>query len=133
MFEIIRTIGAVTRTIQLDSNQQFKPLHLNNNLFIYIIRVVENPGMFLAELADHLQIDRATSFRTVQNLVKMDYLSLEDDPENRKIKRVFPTQKARELYPTLHDYEQLQSDQLLKNLTEQEQQTLTALLKKLHY
>ena len=48
MFDIIRTIGAVTRTIQIDSNNHFKELGLNNNLFIYIIRVCENLECFWA-------------------------------------------------------------------------------------
>ena len=73
MFKIIRTIGAATRSIQTVSNETFKPLGLNNNLFIYLIRTVEQPGMFLGELADILQIDRTTSFRTVQKLVKLGY------------------------------------------------------------
>ncbi|HEY4400249.1 MAG TPA: winged helix DNA-binding protein [Lactobacillaceae bacterium] len=133
MFKIIRTIGAITRTIQMDSNEKFRPLNLNNNLFIYIIRVVEQPGMFLAELADSVQIDRATSFRTVKKLTQLGYLTLQDDQDNKKIKRVFPTEKAHTLYPELHAYEAKQSAQLLANLSEKEKETLAQLLDKLHY
>lgn len=66
MFTTIRTIGSVTRAIQTASNHRFKSLKLDNNLFIYVIRVCERPGMFLAELADLLSIDRTTSFRAVK-------------------------------------------------------------------
>ena len=132
MFKIIRTIGAATRSIQTVSNEAFKPLGLNNNLFIYLIRTVEQPGMFLGELADSLQIDRTTSFRTVQKLVKLGYLELKNDQQNLKIKRVFPTTKAKELYPQLHDYEQQSSDVLLKNLSTTERNQLAKLLDKLN-
>ncbi|MFZ2353958.1 MarR family winged helix-turn-helix transcriptional regulator [Paucilactobacillus nenjiangensis] len=132
MFKIIRTIGAATRSIQTVSNETFKPLGLNNNLFIYLIRTVEQPGMFLGELADSLQIDRTTSFRTVQKLVKLGYLELKNDQQNLKIKRVFPTTKAKELYPQLHDYEQQSSDVLLKNLSTTERNQLAKLLDKLN-
>lgn len=117
MFEIIRRIGAITRLIQIDSNQHFKDQKLNNNLFIYIIRTVEQPGMFLGELADSMQIDRTTSFRTVKKLIEMGYLELDNDTENRKIKRVYPTQRAKQIYPELHSYEQVKSDNLLSALT----------------
>ncbi|WP_243682012.1 MarR family winged helix-turn-helix transcriptional regulator [Lacticaseibacillus manihotivorans] len=69
MLDIIRDIGAITRTIQIRSNAEFRPLDLDNNRFIYLIRVCEQPGMFLGALADSIQIDRTTAFRTVKKLV----------------------------------------------------------------
>ncbi|GAB6885931.1 MarR family transcriptional regulator [Streptococcus equinus ATCC 33317] len=133
MFEIIRTIGAITRTIQIDSNNHFKELGLNNNLYIYIIRTCEEPGMFLGELADNVQIDRTTAFRTIKKLVKLGYFELQNDSNNQKIKRVFPTQKALDVYPQLHEYEQKQSDFLLSNLSTEELAKLKELMTKLKY
>ncbi|MBM7642540.1 MarR family winged helix-turn-helix transcriptional regulator [Streptococcus loxodontisalivarius] len=131
MFTIIRTIGGITRTIQADSNKNFKELGLNNNLFIYIIRVCEQPGMFLGQLADAIQIDRSTSFRTVKKLVQQGYLQVENDKDNQKIKRVYPTQKARDIYPQLHQYEKDQSDKLLDKLSSEEKEALAELLLKI--
>lgn len=133
MFEIIREIGAITRSIQNDSNQRFKEDQLNNNLFIYIIRVVERPGMFMGELADSIQADRTTSFRTVKKLVDKGYLELKSDPTNLKIKRVYPTKQAKSYYPKLHAYEQNRSDQLVKNLSGKELDQLKRLMRKLNY
>lgn len=133
MFDIIRTIGAVTRTIQIDSNNHFKELGLNNNLFIYIIRVCEKPGMFLGELADNVQIDRTTAFRTIKKLATLGYFELKKDAINQKIKRVYPTEKAMDIYPQLHEYEQKQSDFLLSNLSTEEIAQLKQLMAKLKY
>lgn len=133
MFDIIRTIGAVTRTIQIDSNNHFKELGLNNNLFIYIIRVCEKPGMFLSELADNVQIDRTTAFRTIKKLATLGYFELKKDAVNQKIKRVYPTEKAMDIYPQLHEYEQKQSDFLLSNLSTEEIAQLKQLMAKLKY
>lgn len=131
MFSIIRRIGTITRTIQMTSNQRFKPLKLNNNLFLYLIRICEKPGMFLGEVADSVQIDRTTSFRTLKKLEKMGYLFLKNDDINHKIKRVYPTQKAWDIYPDLHQYEKEESEKLLSNLNQAEQETLIKLLNKL--
>lgn len=133
MFDIIRTIGAVTRTIQIDSNNHFKELGLNNNLFIYIIRVCEKPGMFLGELADNVQIDRTTAFRTIKKLATLGYFELKKDAVNQKIKRVYPTEKTMDIYPQLHEYEQKQSDFLLSNLSTEEIAQLKQLMAKLKY
>lgn len=133
MFDIIRTIGAVTRTIQIDSNNHFKELGLNNNLFIYIIRVCEKPGMFLGELADNVQIDRTTAFRTIKKLATLGYFELKKDAVNQKIKRIYPTEKAMDIYPQLHEYDQKQSDFLLSNLSTEEIAQLKQLMAKLKY
>ena len=131
MFKIIRTIGDITRTIQIDSNNHFKEFGLNNNLYIYIVRICEQPGMFLGELADNVQIDRTTAFRTIKKLVKLGYFELKKDSVNQKIKRVYPTEKAMDIYPQLHEYEQKQSDFLLSNLSTEEIAQLKQLMAKL--
>ena len=133
MFKIIRTIGAITRTIQIDSNNHFKEFGLNNNLYIYIVRICEQPGMFLGELADNVQIDRTTAFRNIKKLVKLGYFKLKKDSVNQKIKRVYPTEKAMDIYPQLHEYEQQQSDFLLSNLSTEEIAQLKQLMAKLKY
>ena len=133
MFKIIRTIGAITRTIQIDSNNHFKEFGLNNNLYIYIVRICEQPGMFLGELADNVQIDRTTAFRTIKKLVKLGYFELKKDSVNQKIKRVYPTKKAMDIYPQPHEYEQQQSDFLLSNLSTEEIAQLKQLMAKLKY
>lgn len=133
MFKIIRTIGDMTRTIQIDSNNHFKEFGLNNNLYIYIVRICEQPGMFLGELADNVQIDRTTAFRTIKKLVKLGYFELKKDSINQKIKRVYPTEKAMDIYPQLHEYEQQQSDLLLSNLSTEEIAQLKQLMAKLKY
>lgn len=131
MFEIIRDIGAVTRKIQIKSNTEFRQLGLGSNAFIYVIRVCEQPGMYLGALADSVQIDRTTAFRTVKKLVGDGYLKLQSDSADKRLRRVFPTAKARAVYPRLHAFEQASSDQLLAGLSTDERQQLTALLQKL--
>ncbi|MCI1283458.1 MAG: MarR family winged helix-turn-helix transcriptional regulator [Lacticaseibacillus songhuajiangensis] len=131
MFEIIRDIGAVTRLIQIKSNAEFRELGLASNGFIYVIRVCEQPGMYLGALADSVQIDRTTAFRTVKKLVGEGYLALRSDDTDKRLRRVFPTAKAQALYPRLHAFEQVSSDQLLAGLNATERQQLTGLLQKL--
>ncbi|MDY5635896.1 MarR family winged helix-turn-helix transcriptional regulator [Streptococcus orisratti] len=132
-FDIIRTIGAITRTIQMDSNQRFRELGLNNNLYIYIIRVCEEPGMFLGQLADTIQIERTTSFRSVKKLIKLGFFELSSDATNQKIKRIFPTKKALDMYPQLHAYELKHSNYLLSDLSIEEEKQLALLLSRLKY
>ena len=54
-FHIICAIETIIDTIQMDSNQLFRKIEPNHNLYIYIIRVYEEPEMFLGQLADAVQ------------------------------------------------------------------------------
>lgn len=133
MFDVIREIGAITRTIQTHSNATFRELGLDNNRFIYVIRVCEQPGMFMGALADAIQIDRTTAFRTVKKLVADGWLTLREDTSDKRLRCVFPTAKATALYPRLHAFELANSERLLGELTPAEREQLTTLMKKLHY
>lgn len=131
MFEIIRNIGSITRKLQIQSNQKFNSLNLGNNRFIYIIRICENPGMFLGEIADQLSIDRTTAFRTIKNLEKLGYLNTFEDSKDKRLRRIYPTNLASEIYPELHFFEQSSSEKLLQKLNNQEKEQLLQLLKKI--
>lgn len=131
MLDVIRDIGAITRTIQIRSNAEFRSLGLDNNRFIYLIRVCEQPGMFLGALADSMQIDRTTAFRTVKKLVADGWLRLEADASDKRLRCVYPTARAQAFYPKLHAFELAQSDHLLAQLTPSEIKRLTALMGKL--
>ncbi|WP_367334562.1 MarR family winged helix-turn-helix transcriptional regulator [Lentilactobacillus sp.] len=133
MFEIIRDIGAITRKIEINTNAEFRRLGLANNAFIYVIRSYEKPGMFLGELADSVQIDRTTAFRTVRKLVDSGYLRLEDDANDKRLRRVYVTEKGADVYPELHAFEQHSSDTLVSQLTGNEKDELKRLLGKLIY
>ncbi|WP_203624304.1 MULTISPECIES: MarR family winged helix-turn-helix transcriptional regulator [unclassified Lacticaseibacillus] len=131
MFDVIREIGAITRLIQTKSNAEFRGLGLGNNAFIYVIRACEQPGMFMGELADSVQIDRTTAFRTIKKMVAGGWFELRADATDQRLRRVYPTKKAKAVYPRLHAFEQAQSDYLLSGLTPNERTRLTALVKKL--
>lgn len=131
MFEIIRNIGSITRKLQIQSNQKFNSLNLGNNRFIYIIRICENPGMFLGEIADQLSIDRTTAFRTIKNLEKLGYLTTVEDSKDKRLRRIYPTNLASKIYPELHFFEQSSSKKLLQKLNNQEKEQLLQLLQKI--
>ena len=133
MFDVIREIGAVTRKIQTRSNAEFRAVGLDNNAFLYLIRTCEDPGMFIAALADSVQIDRTTAFRTVKKLTAAGWLELRPDASDKRLRRVYPTAKATAIYPRLHAFEQQRSDELLSDLTAAEREQLTTLIKKLKY
>lgn len=130
MIEILRQIGLITRITMSDGNQLFKGIGLNNNQFIYVIRVSENPGITQSELADRIHIDHSTSLRTIQKLERNGFIERRKDAVNKKIRRVYPTKKALSVYPMLHDYEAASASHAVLSLSDEDQRSLNELLDK---
>ncbi|WP_438447614.1 MarR family winged helix-turn-helix transcriptional regulator [Gorillibacterium sp. sgz5001074] len=130
MEDILREVGMIARALDSISNIEFKQAELTKGQYLYLVRICENPGIIQEKLSEMIKVDRTTAARAIQKLEKQGLIDKQDDPDNRKIKRLFPTGKGTALYPFIrreHDY----SNQVaMTGFTEQEAQTLLNLLQR---
>jgi DNA-binding MarR family transcriptional regulator len=73
--------------------------------------------------------DRTTTAKTVKKLVDSNLVRKEHDAHNRKVRRLFVTDKGMELYYQLIKEENYSEMSALNNLTESERVELLRLLK----
>lgn len=124
MIPTLRLMGTLSRIVTNEGNQRFAKYGLNNNQFIYLIRICEQPGLFFSQLADQMKMDRTTNYRAVQNLIKKGYVIKQTHPENKKVRCLYPTSAGQALYSELHAYEQWCADLVGEQLTPGQQQVL---------
>ncbi|WP_276356724.1 MarR family winged helix-turn-helix transcriptional regulator [Cohnella caldifontis] len=128
MKEILREIGMIARALDSISNTEFKEYDLTKGQYLYLVRICENPGFIQEKLAEMIKVDRTTAARAVKKLVMNGFIDRRDDPKNRKIKKLFPTEKGKTVYPLIireHDH----SDRVaLSGFSENEIETLFHLL-----
>ncbi|MEW4368908.1 MarR family winged helix-turn-helix transcriptional regulator [Paenibacillus kandeliae] len=128
MREILREVGMIARALDSISNIEFKEYDLTKGQYLYLVRVCEHPGIIQEKLAEMIKVDRTTAARAVQKLELNGFVEKREDEHNLKIKKLFPTAKAEQVYPMIkreHDH----SDQVaLNGLTEEESDTLLRLL-----
>lgn len=124
MIPTLRLMGTLSRMVTNEGNQRFAKYGLNNNQFIYLIRICEQPGLFFSQLADQMKMDRTTNYRAVQNLIKKGYVRKALHPENKKVRCLYPTAAGKKLYPELHAYEQWCADLVGARLTAGQRQVL---------
>ncbi|HAT54282.1 MAG TPA: MarR family transcriptional regulator [Lactobacillus sp.] len=132
MIDELRQIGTFSRRATASANHEFAPQGLNNNRFQYLLRICERPGLFFDALAADMAVDRTTSFRAVQKLIAEGYVEKRSDAVNKKVRRLYPTDKATVLYPTIHQFEAGVADRTIGSLTPGEQQLLAELLTKIN-
>lgn len=130
MKEILREIGMIARALDSISNIEFKEYDLTKGQYLYLVRICENPGIIQEKIAEMIKVDRTTAARAIKKLEMNGFIVKKDDEHNKKIKKLFPTEKGSNVYPLIkreHDY----SNQMaLEGLSEKEIETILNLLQR---
>ncbi|ETI70512.1 hypothetical protein BAVI_02149 [Neobacillus vireti LMG 21834] len=99
--EILREIGMIARALDSISNIEFKEYDLTKGQYLYLVRIFENPGIIQDKLAEMIKVDRTTAARAIKKLEMQGFIEKRDDDINKKIKKLFPTEKGKNVYPFL--------------------------------
>jgi DNA-binding MarR family transcriptional regulator len=131
MKEILREIGMIARALDSISNIEFKEFDLTKGQYLYLVRICENPGIIQEQLVEMIKVDRSTATRAIQKLEINGFIQKKEEPHNKKIKRLFPTEKGKRVYPFIkreNDYSNLVA---LEGLSEKEAETTFDLLQRI--
>ncbi|GGG58232.1 MarR family winged helix-turn-helix transcriptional regulator [Paenibacillus radicis (ex Gao et al. 2016)] len=130
MKEILREIGMIARAFDSISNIEFKELDLTKGQYLYLVRICEEPGIIQEKLAEMIKVDRTTAARAISKLEIQGFIEKKKDEDNKKNKKLYPSEKGREAYLFLKreaDY----SDQVaLAGLSNKDKEALLKLLHK---
>jgi DNA-binding MarR family transcriptional regulator len=130
MTEILREIGMIARALDSISNIEFKEIELTKGQYLYLVRVCENPGIIQENLAEMIKVDRTTAARAIQKLELNGFLEKRDDSQNKKIKRLFPTEKGKSVFPFIQREHQHSNAVALAGLSPSEAETIYLLLQR---
>lgn len=130
MKEILREIGMIARALDSISNIEFKEYELTKGQYLYLVRIVENPGFIQEKIAEMIKVDRTTAARAIQKLEMNGFIEKHNDPYNKKNKKLFPTEKGKAVYPYIKRENDYSNEVALSGFTESEVATLHNLLQR---
>ncbi|MBU8676226.1 MarR family transcriptional regulator [Bacillus subtilis] len=128
MNDILREIGMIARALDSISNIEFKDLDLTRGQYLYLVRIYENPGIIQEKLAEMIKVDRTTAARAIKKLEMQGFIQKLPDEQNKKIKKLFPTEKGKKVYPLLRREGEHSTEVALSGFTSKEKETISALL-----
>ncbi|RXY98386.1 MarR family winged helix-turn-helix transcriptional regulator [Fictibacillus sp. S7] len=128
MKEILREIGMIARALDSISNIEFKEYDLTKGQYLYLVRICENPGMIQEKVAEMIKVDRTTASRAIKKLEMNGFVEKKDDQYNKKIKKLFPTEKGKSVFPFIKRENEYSNNVALEGLTEEEAETIFNLL-----
>ncbi|MFC4618908.1 MarR family winged helix-turn-helix transcriptional regulator [Camelliibacillus cellulosilyticus] len=130
MKEILREIGMIARALDSISNIEFKEYDLTKGQYLYLVRICENPGIIQEKLAEMIKIDRTTAARAVKKLEMKGFIEKKGDEHNKKIKKLFPTVKGKNVYPFIKRENDHSNIVALQGFSENDTETLFNLLQR---
>lgn len=120
---IFRDIGELARTVHAICDVRYKEINLQKGQHIFLTRVCENRGISLKQLSIMLKVDKTTTTKATQKLIKNGYIYKEKDTDDKRVYRLFPTDKALSIYKTIIEEENWAITTCMKDFTP-EQKTL---------
>jgi DNA-binding MarR family transcriptional regulator len=130
MIEILREIGMIARALDSISNIEFKEHDLTKGQYLYVVRICENPGIIQEKLAEMIKVDRTTAARAIKKLEMNGFIEKKDDDQNKKINRLFPTEKGKNVYPFIKRENDYSNTVALEGFSEKEAETIFNLLQR---
>ncbi|MCM3178877.1 MarR family transcriptional regulator [Cytobacillus horneckiae] len=130
MKEILREIGMIARALDSISNIEFKEYDLTKGQYLYIVRICENEGIIQEKLAEMIKVDRTTAARAIRKLEVNGFIEKKEDKHNKKIKKLFPTEKGKNVYPFIKRENDYSDTVALEGFSESEEETIFNLLQR---
>ena len=133
MIDVLREIGMIDRALDSMANIEFKQINLARGQYLYLVRIYENPGIISEELSGLIKVDRTTIARAVKKLEQQGFIERRNDPDNRKIKHLYVTDKGKELYPYIIRENQHSNAVALQGFSESEMRQARDLLVRIRH
>lgn len=128
---ILREVGTLSRAVNSINDMKYKELKLQKGQFTFLTRICENPGINLIELSNVLKVDKATTTKAIQKLIKVGYVDKKQDEFDKRGYNLTPTKKSLEVYELIIEEENRSIEICFNNLTDEEKQTANNILEKM--
>lgn len=105
-------------------------LGVTTGQYMYLIVLCEQEGLSQEHLAELVGINKSTTAKVISQLMEEGFVTREQDPEDKRGYKVYPTKKARAIYPKIIKLLKEWNEKLLDGISEDERDTLYRLLDK---
>lgn len=109
-------------------DRRVRKLGFTRTQWLVLRRVMEQPGVSQSELADMMEVEKATAGRFIDRLEEFGWLERRPDDHDRRIKRIFVTELGRRTHRQVTPIAEAMVEDELSGLSKPERESLTGLL-----
>ena len=123
-------LSDVARLMRTVFDRRVRDLGLTRSQWLVLTRLYRRPGASQTELADMLEIDRASAGRMIDRMEKNGWVERRADSADRRINRLHLTPEARKMHAEMWAIAEATVDDALSQLSAEERTRYTELTAK---
>lgn len=109
-------------------DRRVRKLGFTRTQWLVLRRLGGQPGVSQSELAEILEVEKATAGRFIDRLEENGWLERRPDPADRRVKRIYLTTLGQKIHDTIGPIAEAMVEEELSGLSKKERELLTDLL-----
>ena len=123
-------IADVARLMRSSFDRRVRRMGLTRAQWLVLSRLDRHPGISQSELAEMLEVERATAGRMIDRMERRNWLVRRPDATDRRINRLFLTAEARTVQAEMGRIAEGLLDDAMASLDEGEREALTDMMER---
>ena len=96
-------ISALYRNIQKYFDKTMAKYEIGSGQLIFLFLINEQEGITMNEVSRIGEVDKGTTTKSVQKLIEQDYVQARTDENDRRVKRLYTTERAAQIMNELYE------------------------------
>ena len=123
-------ISDVARLLRTEFDRRVRRLGITRAQWLVLTRLHRHPGASLSELAEMMEVEKATAGRMIDRLVANGWVARRTQRDDRRVKRVYLTPEAERVHKRIWRVAEATVEDALTGLSAQESRQLMTLLQR---
>lgn len=115
-----RYISILHRQANVFYSKEFNKFGIGSGQYMFMIHLYRNDGISQEELSDIINIDKGTTAKAIKKLEELGYIERNKDSEDKRINRIYLTNKALEIKEEFLEGLMKWEDMLTSDLSDEE-------------
>lgn len=121
-------IADASRLMRTIFDRRAREIGLTRSQWLVVRRLYRNPGASQSELAEMMEIEKASAGRLIDRLERNGWVQRRPDAADRRINRLFLTKRAVKVNASIHPIAEEMVDEALEGLSKADRAKLTDLI-----
>jgi len=130
--QVIALLPDLEKAFHTDKPQKVLHMDISFPEIFVLGQLSSNEKPSMSELGRSISMDLSSLTRTVDELVKKEFVARKRDPEDRRMVRVALTAKGKKIIRRFEEARKKHIESILRQMTSQERRDLLNILKTLH-
>ena len=127
----MKYVGDIWRCTNLNRALEYEPLGIGCYQDSYIIHICKHPGLTQEQLSKLIYVHKSNVTRQLMILEEKGFVYRRNHKEDKRIQLVYPTQKAWDVLPLIHQTHEAWNKRVLEGISEEDQQLFFEVLERI--